>query len=84
MNMGTESRNNTFTWFQLGKSRGHSRMIIVWDKWDNFPLYVPQNKDAKEVWAEYSKGKNQLSVDEVFDLTKDWQKQIEEGVKNRW
>lgn len=82
--MATISRTQIKNYYTEGRRKGHEKLIIAWDCWDNFPLFVPIGEDAWEFWQEYKKERPELSVDEVIDLKRPLKEQINEGVKMRW
>jgi hypothetical protein len=66
-------------WFKEGKKEGATHMIVVCDTfdYDDYPVYVQKDEDARTKASEYS-GKNMQRVMEVYNLSKNMEKQLAE------
>ena len=74
--MSTE-KSDILRWLEEGKGEGASHMIVVCDTWDydDFPVFVKPKEDVKKVVEQHS-GKNMERVMEVYNLSMDWDTQI--------
>ncbi len=75
----TATREDISTWFDAGEVGGYTHMIIVCDTYDyeNYPRYVKSHEDPRSVAALYTP-RNMERVDEVYDLRKDRDEQLDE------
>ena len=66
-------------WLSRGKERGATHMIVVCDTFDyeDYPVYVKPDENVHEVEARYNL-KNMQMVMEVYNLTMDFDKQLNE------
>lgn len=66
-------------WIKEGQDKGATHMIVVCDTydWDDYPVYVMPGQDAR---AEFNNrnGSNMQKVMEVYNLTKDIDKQLDQ------
>jgi hypothetical protein len=64
-------------WLDSGKAEGASHVIIVCDTYDydDYPVYVKPEENARDKAAEYNK-KSMQRVMEVYNLGKDIDKQL--------
>lgn len=69
--MGT-SKEDIKEWIQRGIDQGATHMIVVCDTfdWDDYPVYVMPEEDARKKYAGYN-GANMQKVMEVYNLKKD-------------
>ena len=74
--MGT-SREDIKRWLERGKDEGATHVIIVCDTFDyeDYPVMVKANEDVLEIAEEYDK-KNMQKIMEVYNLKRDWEKQL--------
>lgn len=72
------SRSDIEGWLQRADTE-HTHMIVVCDTFshDDYPVFVRENQNAKEVVAEYD-GPNMQRVMEVYNLDMDINSQIDE------
>lgn len=66
-------------WFLEGVKQGATHMIIVCDTydWEDYPVYVKSGEDVQKKYKQYN-GKEMQKVMEVYNLTQDMQKQLNE------
>ena len=64
-------------WLKRGKKENATHLIVVCDSWDyeDFPVFVHSNEDVKKVESEHN-GKNMERVMEVYNLSMDWDDQL--------
>lgn len=66
-------------WFEDGKTQQAAFMIVVCDTFDHddYPVYTQHN----DFWAKYDSfdGKNMQRVMEVYDFSKPWATQANDG-----
>jgi hypothetical protein len=64
-------------WLARGKRKGASHMIIVCDtfNWEDFPVYVMPEQDARKEFNTENK-KPMQKVMEIYNLNKDLEPQI--------
>ncbi len=73
------TREEIARWFDEGKTKSATHMIIVCDTFDyeDFPVYVLPNEDARKK-AEEEKAKPMQKVMEVYSLSLPMESQLEE------
>jgi hypothetical protein len=66
-------------WLDHGNEQGATHMIVVVDGWDHedYPVYVMPGQDSRTVASQYD-GKDMQRIMEVYDLSIDHQRQLEE------
>lgn len=76
--MGT-SRQEIERWIKRGKDQNATHVIVVCDTFDyeDYPVFVKEGQDVRKVFEAYS-GKNMQRVMEVYNLSMDIQKQLNE------
>jgi hypothetical protein len=64
-------------WLKRGKKEKATHMIVVCDTfdYDDYPVFVHSNEDVHKVKEEYN-GKDMQSVMEVYNLSMDWDTQL--------
>lgn len=64
-------------WIKEGQDKGATHMIVVCDTydWDDYPVYVMPGQDAKSEFNTRN-GSNMQKVMEVYNLSKDIDKQL--------
>jgi len=70
------SRNDIKKWLDEGKEKGATHVLIALDTWDyeNYPVYIMPNENAREKVNEY--GKSQDRIDEVYNLSMNIEEQL--------
>lgn len=73
------TRSDLRRWLLSGKEKGCTHMIVACDtfSWEDYPVYVEQGQDVREVEAEY-KGENMQKVMEVYSFNHDIEAQLSE------
>ena len=76
--MGT-SRKEIEEWIKEGQEEGATHMIVVCDTFDyeDYPVFVKKGQDARKVFEGHH-GQNMQRVMEVYNLSMDIQKQLNE------
>lgn len=66
-------------WILRGVAQDATHVIIVHDTYDhdNYPVFVSEDEDIYEKAGKY-KGQNMQVIDEVYDLSMDLDKQLDE------
>ncbi len=66
-------------WFKEGAKEGATHMLVVCDTfdWDDYPVYVKEGEDVKEIEKKYH-GKDMQKVMEVYNLKQPMNKQLKE------
>jgi len=66
-------------WLKEGKKQKATHMIVVCDSFDyeDYPVYVKKGQNVHDVAAKYN-GKNMQQVMEVYNLSMDLEKQLNE------
>lgn len=73
------SKEDIVGWFKSGKEQGYTHMIVVCDTydWDDYPVYVSADENARDKYAEYTSGKHSMQkVMEVYNLSQNMDKQM--------
>ena len=67
-------------WLKEGKNKNATHVIVVCDTWDyeDYPIYVKKDENVREIYDEHN-GKNMQKVMEVYNLSLDIEKQLNEG-----
>ncbi len=67
-------------WLLKGKASGCTHMIVVCDTWEyeDFPIYVSEDEDVREVEAKYDDDNHMLRVMEVYSFNHDIEAQLRE------
>ena len=67
-------------WFDRGVAEGATHLIVVCDTFDHsdYPVFVKAGEDAREISDKYS-GKNMQRVMEVYNLSMDKAKQMDQS-----
>jgi len=75
--MGT-SKDDIRFWLEMGKSQGATHVIIVCDTYDyeDFSVLVMPDEDVREKELEYSNSEKMQKVMEVYNLSMDFEEQI--------
>ena len=73
----TALREDIRQWFREGVSAGCTHMIVMCDtfSFENYPVYVFPDKDAREIAKKHSKASLQ-KMEEVYNLKLDREKQL--------
>jgi hypothetical protein len=73
------TKQDLVAWFDRGVKKGATHMIVVVDTYDHedYPVYVPADRDARTVAAGYD-GKNMQRIMEVYNLRLDRDQQMAE------
>lgn len=73
------STSNLIRWFQEGVKQNATHMIVVCDTydWEDFPVYVSADQDAREVASKYA-GANMQKIMEVYNLKMNMDSQMAE------
>jgi hypothetical protein len=73
------TRQDIDRWFEAGLLSEATHMIVVCDTYDyeNYPVYVNKGENVEEKAKEFE-GKNMQSIDEVYNLSMDKNKQLNE------
>lgn len=74
--MGT-TKEDIKGWIKRGQDQGATHMIVVCDTfdWEDYPVYVMPAENAHEKYSQYN-GPNMQKVMEVYNLSKDINKQV--------
>lgn len=74
--MGT-SKEDIRNWIKSGQEQGATHMIVVCDTfdWEDYPVYVMPTDDVRKKYDHYN-GPNMQKVMEVYNLSKDIDKQL--------
>jgi len=77
--MTAVTREEISEWFDEGVTKGATHLIVVVDTFDyeDYPVYVIPGENASAKYEEYNR-KNMQSVMEVYCLTRDKEKQLNE------
>lgn len=75
----TTLRADIKKWLEEAKRVNATHMIVVCDKfdWSDYPIFVMKGEDVRQVVAEYD-NKNMQKVMEVYNLSMDIDKQLEQ------
>lgn len=75
--------DNIKEWFENGKKKKATHMIIVCDTFshEDYPVYVGKGESASEKYSEYS-GKSIQRVMEVYNLSKSMERQLKTVGRN--
>lgn len=67
-------------WFSEGVWKGATHMLVVCDTydWDDYPVYVMPNENAREKANQYN-GENMQKVMECYNLSKSLKIQLDNG-----
>ncbi len=70
-------------WMNSGKAQNARFMLVVCDTfdWEDYPVYVMPTEDITKKAKEYDRV-NMQTVMECYDLSMDWQKQLDQ--KQSW
>ncbi len=73
------SKEDLRDWFDCGVENKATHLIVVCDTFDyeDYPSYVQKGDDAKAM-ADYHNSQNMQRVMEVYDLSMDREKQIQQ------
>jgi hypothetical protein len=73
--MATE-KSDIRGWLERGKKEGATHLIVVCDTWDyeDYPVLVSPKQDVREVESEHNK--DMQKVMEVYNLSMDWDTQL--------
>lgn len=71
------TRDDISGWFDEGIKQGATHLIVACDTfdWDDYPVYVMPEENAKERYEEFN-GKNMQKVMEVYNLSQNKPEQI--------
>lgn len=74
--MGT-SKEDIRNWIKSGQEQGATHVMVVCDTfdWEDYPIYVMPTDDVQKKFADYN-GPNMQRVMEVYNLSKDIDKQV--------
>ena len=77
--MTTASRKDIEDYLERAKEKGATHLIVGRDTFsnDNYPVFVMPGQDAKEKWDEMIQ-QNYTSVNEVYNMSKDLESQLNE------
>lgn len=77
--MGT-SKEDIRNWIKSGQEQGATHVIVVCDTfdWEDYPIYVMPTDDVQKKFADYN-GPNMQKVMEVYNLSKDIDKQVSQN-----
>lgn len=75
--MGTSVETLKFFW-DIGEERGASHMIIIWDGWDDYPIYVKPGENPRD-WV--PAGERAM---ECYKYSLGWESQSKERRANHW
>lgn len=78
--MGT-SKEQLAAWFDEGKAKGATHMIVVCDTYDHedYPVFIMPGESIREKYQRYADGKESMQrVMEVYSLGKDKESQLSE------
>lgn len=69
--------NRLKDWFLVGQEKEASHMIIVCNTfdWEDFPVYVMKNQNARDIYRKYSVD-TERKVMEVYNINKDIESQL--------
>lgn len=72
-------------WFDRGKAKGMTHMIVVCDTFDHsdYPVYVSPGEDAREVAKQYN-DQNMQRIMECYSLSRDKAEQMAEHRANHY
>lgn len=64
-------------WLHRGQEKKATHMLVVCDtfSWEDYPIFVMPGQDARKI-AEANNGPNMTKLMEVYKLSDDWQKQL--------
>lgn len=68
------------SWFLEGKARKANFMIVVCDTfdWEDYPVFISKDENIRTAYDKYQ-GPNMQKVMEVYNLSKDFDKQQRTG-----
>lgn len=71
------SKEDIKSWIKRGQDQNATHMIVVCDTfdWDDYPVYVSATENVQEKYNQYN-GQNMQKVMEVYNLSKDINKQL--------
>jgi hypothetical protein len=74
--MGT-TKADIREWLERGREKGATHVIVVCDTfdWDDYPVFVQPDQDAREVATSYDR-RNMQKLMEVYRLDMDWDAQL--------
>jgi hypothetical protein len=74
------NRDDLLAWFERGVAGDNTHMIIVCDTfdYDDYPVYEMGHADTVRKKVEVINSKNMQKVMEVYDLSKDMDKQLDQ------
>ena len=74
--MATE-KSDIQRWLERGKEEGATHLIVVCDSFDyeDYPVFVNSQENVHEKESEYN-GKSMQRVMEVYNLSMDWDTQL--------
>lgn len=72
------TRNEIRNWLDRGLRTGATHMLVVCDtfSYEDFPVFVKVGENSRDVVVKYD-GVNMQTVQEVYDLSKDIDEQLE-------
>ena len=77
-NIMATTQDDIRRWFKATKKEGGKFMIVMCDTFD-YDDYPVTCMTAEECWQKYNNPGSMQTVMEVYDLSKDMEKQINEG-----
>lgn len=71
------SKEDIKGWIKRGQDQGATHLIVVCDTfdWEDYPVYVMSTDNVREKYNYYN-GPNMQKVMEVYNLSKDIEKQV--------
>lgn len=73
------TRDDITRWIETGKEKNATHLIVVCDTfdWEDYPVFVEEGENAKEVYDQYN-GPNMQKVMEVYNLKGDIEAQLDQ------
>ncbi len=70
------TQNDIREWLERGKKNNSTHLIVVVDRFDNddYPVFVSENENVYDVESEHNK--NMQQVMEVYNISMDWEEQL--------
>lgn len=75
----TATKQDIIRWIENAKSLNATHLIVAVDQYDfeNYPVYITEDKDVKEEYERITNS-NMQGIDEVYDMSMDIDKQLQE------
>jgi hypothetical protein len=77
----TATQKTIRTWFLAGIGKGATHMMVVYDTWDDYPVYVLPGQDVRKMEENYDGGTKSQRVMEVYNLSLPMEPQLIPGTR---